>query len=261
MQIPPLVRAIGVAVSLCVASCGGGEAAVVPAAPSAQPVPPPSATADNTAPVPTATAPAPTATAPSPTPTATTPVAATPCTGPSPGPGYVCMQDCGPPVVVSTMPPPGWSWLSAADAKNRKAYGCPICLPPEARVATPTGDRPVSELAVGDALWTLDAAGKRAPARVVYVGSTPIGGRHSLVRVTLADGRVVSGSAGHPTGTGETLGSLRVGQSLGGAAITSVEVVAFGGERTWDVLPSGPTGLYVVDGVPLQSSFVQHVAR
>jgi hypothetical protein len=165
------------------------------------------------------------------------------------------VQDCGPPVARPTDPPPGWRWLSPADAKNRKTYGCPICLPPDARIATPDGERPISELSQGARVFTLDERGRRVEARVLYAGSTPISGGHRLVRVTLADGRVVSGSGGHPTGSGGTLGQLRARDGLADSVVVNVEVIPFASDRTWDVLPSGPTGLYVVDGVVLQSSF------
>lgn len=182
--------------------------------------------------------------------------AATQCAGAAPGPGWECMQDCGPPVARETDPPPPWRWLSPQDAANRKQYHCPICLPAEARIATPDGERPISELTVGARVLTVDASGRRVEARVLYMGSTPAGAGHHVVRVTLADGRVVTGSAGHPTAHG-TLGALRAKDVLDGATVTSVEVLPFTGERTWDLLPSGPTGLYVADGVVLKSTFAR----
>lgn len=167
------------------------------------------------------------------------------------------MQDCGPPVARAEDPPPGWSWLSAEDAASRRKYGCPICLPETAQIATPTGDRAVAELAVGDPIWTLDAEGQRVAGRVEYVGSTPIFGGHTMVQMTLADGRVVAASAGHPDLEGRALAEIPRGATLSGSTIVAIEPVPYTGARTHDVLPSGPTGVYWAEGVALQSSFAR----
>ena len=182
---------------------------------------------------------------------------ATQCKGPAPAADFVCVQDCGPPVSHPGDPAPGWSWLSPADAENRKKFGCPKCLPPDTQIATPDGDRAISELRVGAAIYTVDAAGQRTVARVVYTGSTPVTGGDTMVRVALADGRVVAGSAGHPDGRGTPLGELHEGDTLDGARITNVAVVPFSGARTFDVLPSGGTGLYIANGVVLRSTFAR----
>lgn len=211
-----------------VAACGG---ATLPPAP-----PPP-------APIGTIT--------PNPTPT---PGGATKCAGAPPAADYECVQDCGPPVAQPSDPPPGWHWLSPTDAKNRKQFGCPICLPSDVRIATPEGERPISEIAVGARVYTLDAQGQRVEARVLHVGSTPASIGHRLVRITLADGRVVSGSAGHPIGEGRTLADVRARDLVSGAPVVGVESVPLSGDRTWDILPSGPTGLYFANGVLLKSS-------
>jgi hypothetical protein len=36
-----------------------------------------------------------------------------------------------------------------------------------------------------------------------------------------------------------------------GAAIVSIELVAYSGHATYDLLPAGDTGVYWADGVPL----------
>jgi len=181
------------------------------------------------------------------------PVAA--CTGPAPGPGYTCVQNCGPPVSSQNDPPPGWSWLSPAEADSRKKHGCPICLPGTARVATPDGDVEISTLREGARVLTLDETGRRIPATVLYAGSTLASTSHTVVRATLADGRVTTGSPGHPRADRGTLGALREGDVVDGSRVIRVERVPLPGDRTWDILPSGPTGLYIIDGVVLRSSF------
>jgi hypothetical protein len=158
-------------------------------------------------------------------------------------------------VVSANDPPPGYGWVTAADAERRRQYGCPVCLAGETRIATPGGERAVSSLRAGDAIWTLDLAGERVAARVLHADSTPISGPHHLVRVTLADGRVVAASAGHPTETGSPLGALGSGDALSGSTVQRIERTPMTGDRTFDVLPSGPTGAYWADDVVLRSSF------
>ena len=184
---------------------------------------------------------------------ATGPDASTTCAGPPPTADAVCVQDCGEPVVRAGDPPPGWSWLSPDLAENRRRYGCPICLPADARIATPDGDVAVSSLVPGAAVISLDEHGGRITARVDVVSSVPVS-HHTLVRITLDDGRRVAASAGHPLADGRALGSLAAGDELGAADVVSVDTVPYAGTRTWDLLVSGPTGLYLADGVPLAST-------
>jgi len=219
--------------AFAVAACGGSQASPPP---DQEPPPPAPGPVDEAPPV------------------ADDAPAADDCSGPPPGDGYECVQNCGPPVARADDPPPGYSWLTAEQAENRRLYGCPICLPAGARIATPQGDVDVAQLQVGDAIWTADAQGNRVAAEVVAVGSTPVAHSHSLTRVTLADGRIATASAPHPTAGGGPLGELRVGDGIDGSTVARVEAIPYGGARTWDVLPSGPTHLYWADGVQLRST-------
>ena len=130
---------------------------------------------------------------------------------------------------------------------------CPICLADTTRIDTPTGPVPVTDLRAGDLVWTLDARGDRVAAPLMAVGSVEAPAGHVVLRVTLADGRAVTASAGHPTGDGRALGSLEVGDRLDGSAVVSIERLPYRG-RTYDVLPAGVTGLYWADGVLLGST-------
>ncbi len=177
------------------------------------------------------------------------------CTAPRPSATHACVRDCGPPVARPGDPEPGWQWLSPDEVARREQFGCPRCLPAATRIATPVGDRAVAELAVGDPIWTLDRAGRRIAATVVHVGSSQVIGGHVLARVTLADGRVVAASPGHPDAAGRPVADLTVGATLSGSTVVAVERVPLVGARTYDVLPSGETGTYWADGVLLGSTF------
>ncbi len=181
------------------------------------------------------------------------------CSSPRPSATHECTQDCGPPVASEGDPEPGWQWLTAEDAASRRQYGCPRCLPEDTLIDTPEGQRSVTELKRGDLIWTLDLNGRRVVGQVEYAGSTPIVAGHTLVQITLADGRVVRASAGHPDAGGNRIDALATGMEMSDSTIVSVETLVYEGERTHDVLPSGPTGIYWADGVKVQSSFASRV--
>lgn len=189
-----------------------------------------------------------------PPPSPPTPTTQMECTDPQPTPAHVCTQDCGPPVAREGDPPPPWRWLSPEEVEARDRGGCPRCLPPWARIATPEGDVAIADLALGARVFTIDEAGRRQVGVVVRMGSTVIRGAHHMLRVTLADGRVVTASPEHPVGDGRSFAMLAVGARLDASTVRSVERVTFAGDRTWDLLPSGPTGLYIADGVVMGST-------
>ena len=74
------------------------------------------------------------------------------------------------------------------------------------------------------------------------------------MRVVLADGRMLSASAGHPLPDGRLLGSLALGERLDGAEVSSIERLPYSGPATYDLLPAGPTGWYWANGILLAST-------
>lgn len=135
---------------------------------------------------------------------------------------------------------------------------CPICLAASTLIATPGGDVRVVDIRAGMLVWTSLPDGRRVAAPVVEVGSTPVPAGHVVVSLKLADGRELLASPGHRTADGRPLGSLAVGDTVDGAAVTSWELVPYAGDRTYDLLPAGSTGTYWANGI-LLSSTLTHV--
>lgn len=132
--------------------------------------------------------------------------------------------------------------------------GCPICLPAGTRIATPGGRVPVEQIAPGDVVWTVDVAGSRVAAPVAQVVRRGTAGPHLLLRLSLADGRVLVAAGAHPAVDGMYLRQLRRGQTYDSAMIVSVGWVPSGVPATFDILPAGPTGTYWADGIPVGST-------
>ncbi len=131
---------------------------------------------------------------------------------------------------------------------------CPICLAKGTQIATPAGLIPVEDLAVGGPIWTVDRSGRRALGAILRVSRTPVPQGHPMILLILDDGRALRASPGHPTADGRAIGDLRVGDRYDGAWVIAIRLVPYTDAATYDVLPSGETGLYWANGVLLGSS-------
>lgn len=131
---------------------------------------------------------------------------------------------------------------------------CPICLTKGTLIDTPSGPVPVEQLCEGMAIWTVGDSGKRIAAVVVETTMTPVPSLFQVVRVELNDGRSVTAAWRHPTAEGPALGEYHVGDTLDGALVIVVEHVIYKGGATYDLLPSGSTGLYWANGILLKST-------
>ncbi len=97
-----------------------------------------------------------------------------------------------------------------------------------------------------------DPATPRGIVRVKQSGRAGI--RERLFRLTLADGRWVDASEGHPSDSGRPVEELVPGSPYAGSTVTSADRVSYGGDATWDLLPSGDSGIYWANGIPLKST-------
>jgi hypothetical protein len=131
---------------------------------------------------------------------------------------------------------------------------CPICLAAATLISTPSGDVRVTDIKVGMWVWTARADGARVAEPVLEIGSTQVPAGHLMVHLVLADGRELLASPGHRTADGRPLGTLARGDSLDGSTITTWELVPYSSDRTYDLLPAGPTHSYWADGILLSST-------
>jgi hypothetical protein len=134
---------------------------------------------------------------------------------------------------------------------------CPICLASGTLIDTPDGPVPVEGLREGDAVWTVDSTGARVSATLVRIGRAFVPADHQMVHVVLSDGRELRASPGHPTADGRVMADLKMGDLLDGSTITFLEQITYDQPATYDVLPSGATGMYWANGILLGSTLFQ----
>jgi hypothetical protein len=144
--------------------------------------------------------------------------------------------------------------VSVSSRTPTGAPPCPICLAAATLIATPAGNVRVTDIKPGMIVWTEGASGARIAAPVLEVGSIEVPAGHLMVHLVLADGRDLLASPGHRTADGRQLGSLAAGNDLDGSTITRWELVPYAGDRTYDLLPGGPTGHYWANGILLSST-------
>ncbi len=131
---------------------------------------------------------------------------------------------------------------------------CPICLASGTLIDTPHGLIQVQNLTAGMPIWTQDPAGRRVQAVIMQTVARPVPAGFPIVHLVLADRRELWASPNHPTPDGRLVGELRAGDELDGALVVLAERVPYNGGQTFDVLPSGGTGLYWANGILLKTT-------
>jgi hypothetical protein len=164
------------------------------------------------------------------------------CPASAPNPGDPCTEEgleCGPSCELSIVCQGGeWLWQRGE---------CPICASAETPIATPSGERAISTLQVGDVVYSVHRDAIVA-VPLLRVASTRVA-RHQVLRITLDDGRSFAMSAGHPTSDGRRLSDLGPGDSVDASRrVVSVERIPYEHDRTYDVLPASDTGAYFAAG-------------
>lgn len=161
--------------------------------------------------------------------------------------GQTCCDISGGNVIGSTCMD-----LPAGGSCPPPCYDC-ICAAPDTPIATPDGERPIAEIAVGDLVYSVDGDAIVA-VPVARVGRKAAPPGHQMVRVTLASGAAVEMSPSHPTADGRTFADLASGDPLGEAEVLSAERVPYGHAFTHDILPASRTGAYFAAGALVGST-------
>jgi hypothetical protein len=144
-----------------------------------------------------------------------------------------------------------WTWEYKSDPSCVR-----VCASPDTPISTPTGERPIAELRVGDLVYSVDhdavVAVPVAAVRRVHVD------RHSVLAIALTGGRSLAISPLHPDARGILLGNLHPGDEIDGERIESVALVPYEHDSTYDILPESDTGTYYAAGVRIGSTLHPH---
>lgn len=155
-----------------------------------------------------------------------------------------------------TRGPGGGTVMGCTDPTDQGTcpLGCLLCVcaSPDTPVATPTGNRPIASLRVGDAVYSVDDyAVKAVPILRINRVASP---NHHVSRITLANGATLEISGRHPTADGRSIADLRAGDTLDGVAITDVTSIPYAHAYTYDILPASDSGAYYAGGVLIGST-------
>ncbi len=155
------------------------------------------------------------------------------------------------PTVISVMMLNQKLHLTTANAQSN---GTAPCLSAATLISTPDGDVSIVDLRPGMPVFTLDSNGNKVVRPIELVSKASVPGDHTLCRLVLNDGRELFVSPGHPTTDAGEAGDLLPGDTLDGAVLLSIEKVRYEAGHTYDLLPSGETGFYFANGIPLGST-------
>jgi len=148
-------------------------------------------------------------------------------------------------------PAPGSLGAGICRGSAGRCFYCD-CAAPDTPIATPTGDRPIAELRVGDLVYSVEGEA------TVVVPIARVNQRrvesHYVVEVRLEGGTTLHISAGHPTADGRTFADLTKGGQLGGHRVMSADFVPYPHAYTHDILPASSTGAYYAGGVLIGST-------
>lgn len=142
------------------------------------------------------------------------------------------------------------------EVTNPGLYGCPICLSGMTLIDTPNGYINVKDLRKGMAVWTTDA-GSRKAAIILETVRTSVPQGYQIVHLVLNDGRELFASPGHPMADGRTLGEVLVGDIVDNAVVASANREPYRDAFTYDILPSGESGLYLANGILVKSTLAK----
>jgi len=133
--------------------------------------------------------------------------------------------------------------------------GCAACAcaAPSTPIATPTGDRAIADLKVGDLVYSIDH-GSLAAVPIKQVHRQPVTGSHRVVEVKLAHGATLRISPRHPTADGRHFSDLVAGDVVDGVRVTAARLVPYDQPFTYDILPDSDSGTYFAGGALIGST-------
>lgn len=138
--------------------------------------------------------------------------------------------------------------------EKQPPYECPICLSGKTMIDTPLGLVNVKELKSGMSVWSTDEEGNKIAAIILRATQTSAPSTHHVIHLLLEDGRELFVSPRHPLSNGAFVQTVHAGDILDGSRVLKSELVPYMEASTYDILPSGETGSYWANGIPMKST-------
>ena len=136
-------------------------------------------------------------------------------------------------------------------------YGCPICLSGNTFIDTPNGPMNIKDLKKGMVVWTMDYSGLRKTTIILETSKTSVPKNHHMIHIVLNDDRELFGSPSHPLYDNRRLYEINIGDVIDNSIVTIAEKVQYQDQFTYDILPSGDTGTYWANGIPVKSTLIK----
>lgn len=132
-------------------------------------------------------------------------------------------------------------------------WDCCHCLSKGSKILTPKGYVTVEKLKLGNLVMTVGSNGKLKAAKIAKQTKIKAGTKHVMLRVVLMDGSIAEFTPTHPDINGISfIKSIHSNKLIN--QIKEVKLIKYNFTYTYDILPEGSTGAYIVDGVLLGST-------
>ena len=127
------------------------------------------------------------------------------------------------------------------------------CLSSKTNILTPSGERLVTDIKVGDLVYSVNKDGDRVSAKVLKTQKVAVS-NHSMTHLEFAGGKTVDISPTHPMANGKLARDLKVGEVYDGIKITKIETASYKDSATYDLLIDSETGFYYAGGILMDST-------
>jgi hypothetical protein len=121
-------------------------------------------------------------------------------------------------------------------------------------IQTPKGAVIVKDLKTGDSVITADASGKLYATIIMKTGKAHVPLNHKMIHIKLNDGIELTASFGHPFADGRSFGQIKRYDMIQKSRVVEIDTVTYKAGYTYDILPEGTTGFYIVNGILLGST-------
>jgi hypothetical protein len=180
-----------------------------------------------------------------------------PCSGIACTPGAVCCGTlcCTASEICCNVPGPlGDHMQCTVPIEGTCPKGCTscVCASPDTPIATPFGWRSIAELNDGDLIYSVDHG--RVRAVPILLKGRQASPNHTVIELSLSNGRVLHISPGHPTADGRVFADLRPGDELSGVRILRATAVPYSHRYTHDILPDSDSRAYFAGGALVGST-------